>query len=214
MMDPKENLIRAITRQDPAYVPYYGGSRSPACPIQSLHFFGATPFDYQRGRTRWTEELFGVEHEASEGLHGFPAVVGNPLKSLDDIERFAFPDPYVPDRFQRVREQIDTKTYLAGGAHRACLFSRAWSLLGMEGLMLEMAARCWEMTGLGYMGVDLVLDRDRGPLLLELNARPGLAIQLANRRGLKERLDRIDGAPGEIFATAESRVEWARRQFP
>jgi alpha-L-glutamate ligase-like protein len=79
--------------------------------------------------------------------------------------------------------------------------------------MLWMAARSFEMTGLGYIGVDLVIDRDRGPLLLELNARPGLAIQLANRRGLKERLDRIDLAPSEIFASAEARVAWAREAF-
>jgi alpha-L-glutamate ligase-like protein len=79
--------------------------------------------------------------------------------------------------------------------------------------MLWMAARSFEMTGLGYIGVDLVIDRDRGPFLLELNARPGLAIQLANRRGLKERLDRIDRAPSEIFASAEERVAWAREAF-
>ena len=45
--------------------------------------------------------------------------------------------------------------------------------------MLEMASRCYEATGLGYMGVDLVVDANEGPLLLELNARPGLAIQMA-----------------------------------
>jgi alpha-L-glutamate ligase-like protein len=79
--------------------------------------------------------------------------------------------------------------------------------------MLWIAARSFEMTGLGYIGVDLVIDRDRGPLLLELNARPGLAIQLANRKGLKERLDRVDQAPAEIFAPAEARVQWAREAF-
>ncbi|MDX2474718.1 MAG: sugar-transfer associated ATP-grasp domain-containing protein [Candidatus Krumholzibacteria bacterium] len=31
-----------------------------------------------------------------------------------------------------------------------------------------------------YLGVDLVVDRERGPLILEINARPGLAIQIAN----------------------------------
>jgi alpha-L-glutamate ligase-like protein len=79
--------------------------------------------------------------------------------------------------------------------------------------MLWMAARSFEMTGLGYIGVDLVIDRERGPLLLELNARPGLAIQLANRKGLKERLDKIDQAPPAVFATPEGRVEWAREAF-
>ena len=46
--------------------------------------------------------------------------------------------------------------------------------------------------GLGYLGVDIVVDGDEGPLLLEANARPGLAIQIANGRGLLPRLEAID----------------------
>lgn len=57
------------------------------------------------------------------------------------------------------------------------------------GEMLVIAAKATAMTGLGYLGVDLVIDRERGPLLLELNARPGLQIQVANRAGLRTRLD-------------------------
>ncbi len=79
--------------------------------------------------------------------------------------------------------------------------------------MLWIAALSFEMTGLGFMGVDLVIDRDQGPLLLELNARPGLAIQLANRKGLKERLDKIDQAPPEVLASPEARVRWAQEAF-
>lgn len=54
--------------------------------------------------------------------------------------------------------------------------------------ILDLAGRCVEMTGLGYLGVDIVLDRTYGPMLLELNARPGLAIQVANMAGLRHRL--------------------------
>ena len=54
--------------------------------------------------------------------------------------------------------------------------------------MLLMAVKGFELSGLGYLGVDIALDRDRGPLVLEMNARPGLAIQLANLTGLKKRL--------------------------
>lgn len=57
--------------------------------------------------------------------------------------------------------------------------------------ILYMSAVSAEMTGLGYIGVDVVLDRDRGPMLLELNARPGLSIQIANGAGLIPLLDRI-----------------------
>jgi predicted ATP-grasp superfamily ATP-dependent carboligase len=45
---------------------------------------------------------------------------------------------------------------------------------------------------MGYLGVDIVLDPRRGPLVLEVNARPGLAIQLANRTGLKPLLAAVD----------------------
>jgi len=57
---------------------------------------------------------------------------------------------------------------------------------------VELAVKAADLTGLGYLGVDIVVDRTRGPLVLELNARPGLAIQIANRRGLKRRLERIE----------------------
>ena len=53
--------------------------------------------------------------------------------------------------------------------------------------MLSIAARCYELTGLGYLGVDIVLDQEHGPLMLELNARPGLNIQIANRMGIVSR---------------------------
>ena len=58
--------------------------------------------------------------------------------------------------------------------------------------ILEIAARCYELTGLGYLGVDIVLDKDHGPLMLELNARPGLNIQIANRVGILDRYRAIE----------------------
>lgn len=57
--------------------------------------------------------------------------------------------------------------------------------------ILGMAVTCQEMTGLGYLGVDLMIDRNRGPMMLEVNARPGLAIQMANGEGLLRRLEAI-----------------------
>lgn len=44
---------------------------------------------------------------------------------------------------------------------------------------LKIAMQGFEMSGLGYLGADIVLDQERGPMMLELNARPGLAIQIA-----------------------------------
>lgn len=79
--------------------------------------------------------------------------------------------------------------------------------------MLHIAARASDMTGFGYLGVDMVIDRQRGPLLLELNARPGLQIQVANQKGLWGRLELIDQAPPVIYPSPEDRVEWAIQTF-
>jgi alpha-L-glutamate ligase-like protein len=78
--------------------------------------------------------------------------------------------------------------------------------------MLEIAAGCNAMTGLGYVGVDLVLDRAKGPLMLELNARPGLNIQIANRAGLASRLAAVDRADVGKMPVAE-RVSFAKEAF-
>jgi alpha-L-glutamate ligase-like protein len=58
--------------------------------------------------------------------------------------------------------------------------------------LLAVGARCADLTGLGYCGVDLVIDEDLGPMMLEVNARPGLAIQIANQCGLEQRLRSIE----------------------
>ena len=78
--------------------------------------------------------------------------------------------------------------------------------------ILSIAARCYELTGLGYIGVDLVLDRDLGPLVLEMNARPGLAIQIANRQGLLRRL-KICEERADFGASAVQRIEFAKQEF-
>jgi len=78
--------------------------------------------------------------------------------------------------------------------------------------ILEMAAQCCDLTGLGYLGVDIVLDRELGPLVLELNARPGLNIQIANRAGLVPRLEQVDRDVAGL-KTVEEKVAYARRSF-
>ena len=79
--------------------------------------------------------------------------------------------------------------------------------------MLLIAARAVDMINLDFLGVDLVIDQARGPLLLELNARPGLQIQIANQAGLLKRLESVDKAPPEIFAKPEIRVAWVLETF-
>ena len=57
---------------------------------------------------------------------------------------------------------------------------------------LTIGAKAYEMTGLGYLGADIVLDAQKGPMMLELNARPGLAVQIANGLGLRKILKQVD----------------------
>lgn len=100
-----------------------------------------------------------------------------------------------------VEEHPDTGALVAG------LEIPQWDFI------LESSARGCEVTGLGYLGVDMVIDRDRGPLILEMNARPGLNIQIANCTGLASRIARIE----EIYdatATPVERAAAARREFP
>ncbi|ASP39297.1 alpha-L-glutamate ligase-like protein [Bacterioplanes sanyensis] len=80
--------------------------------------------------------------------------------------------------------------------------------------LLTFAATCFDMTGLGYLGVDLVIDEHRGPLLLELNARPGLAIQVANQTGLLPRLKAAEQRRREALRwSPRQRVELAQQLF-
>lgn len=78
--------------------------------------------------------------------------------------------------------------------------------------ILEMSARLGDETEFGYLGVDFVLDEDLGPLLLEINARPGLSIQISNQEGLIPRLEAVDNVRHKLDSTDE-KVAFARRTF-
>jgi alpha-L-glutamate ligase-like protein len=78
--------------------------------------------------------------------------------------------------------------------------------------LLQLASRCYELTGLGYLGVDIVLDKVKGPLLLELNARPGLNIQIANMAGLLPRLNLVE-EERETLSSVQDRVGFAKDNF-
>lgn len=79
--------------------------------------------------------------------------------------------------------------------------------------VLALATRSSEIAGLGYIGVDIVLDPHRGPLLLEFNARPGLGIQVANNAGLLPRLEKIAALPPEQLQGWENRCALVRALF-
>ena len=79
--------------------------------------------------------------------------------------------------------------------------------------ILEIAAGCYELTGLGYLGVDIVLDKEQGPVMLELNARPGLNIQIANREGVLQRYRAIEAQAAKGRESIAARVAFSQEQF-
>ncbi len=59
--------------------------------------------------------------------------------------------------------------------------------------ILETSVCCQKaIPSLGFVGVDIVLDKDKGPMVLEVNARPGLSIQICNKAGLKNRMEKVE----------------------
>jgi len=78
--------------------------------------------------------------------------------------------------------------------------------------ILYLCSQCYEMTQMGYLGADIVIDKQRGPLILELNARPGLAIQIANDLGALSRFKEIDKVYGK-HKTIKERIEFSKSKF-
>ncbi len=75
--------------------------------------------------------------------------------------------------------------------------------------ILRLAIECADTVGLGYLGADIVMDRELGPLMLELNARPGLTVQVANQRGLLLNLQRVQ-AIESLPESVEARLALAQ----
>ncbi len=81
--------------------------------------------------------------------------------------------------------------------------------------LVRLATSCYEISEMGYLGADIVLDQEKGPLILELNARPGLAIQVANGTGMKPRTEQVDReiARNRRLPPPDERAAWSMRTF-
>ena len=74
--------------------------------------------------------------------------------------------------------------------------------------MMELAILVQEHISLGFMAVDFLIDPVKGPLIVELTARPGMGIQIANMSGLRRRIERVEGledvTPGRGIEVAKA----------
>lgn len=76
--------------------------------------------------------------------------------------------------------------------------------------ILEISVQAQQCSKLGFAGIDIVLDDKHGPLVLEVNARPGLGIQIANQSSLRTRMERIGNLKVQ---TVNRGVELAKKLF-
>ncbi len=77
---------------------------------------------------------------------------------------------------------------------------------------LILATQCSKLVSIGYLGVDIVIHPILGPQLLEMNARPGLSIQIANMAGLIPRLNQVKHLNSENMSV-EERVALSQELF-
>lgn len=80
------------------------------------------------------------------------------------------------------------------------------------GEILKMASASYDMTKLGYLGADVVLDKTLGPMLLKLNARPSLAIQISNAMGIRNRFDMVDKVIDK-YTKLEEKIQFSLENF-
>lgn len=76
--------------------------------------------------------------------------------------------------------------------------------------ILRIAGKSQLASNLGYMGADIAIDKHHGPVLLEINARAGISIQMANLSPLRKRLEKLDGMP---ITSVEKGIRLAKDLF-
>jgi len=133
------------------------------------------------------------ESDGAANLH--KGAIGMGLR----IEDGSGVNPFWPGHGGSIEKHPDT------GAVLTTMVVPNWSRL------LEIACLAQGASRLGYVGVDIVLDR-KGPMVLEVNKRPGLEIQNTNLAGLLARLRFVEERlPENGFKPVSERVELARK---
>jgi len=137
-MDPKENFLRAITYDSPAYVPY---------PNEGFRVGVALGGNFQR--EDWTD-AWGVGWRTTlKEYVPFPKIV--PLPSLDRLDAFVVPDPgelTIGEEMRRVFARPDRERLFVTGSLTYFMFERAWALMGMEAFLMAFHTHPQEMHAL------------------------------------------------------------------
>ena len=145
-MDPKENLLRAVHYDHPAYVPHPGEG------IQL-----GVQFEGNFRKEDWTD-AWGVGWQVTlDEFVPFPKI--NPLPTLDHLDAFPFPDPdnlTIGDSMQAVLDRPDRERLFVTGNLTYLLFERAWALMGLDAFLMAFHTHPAEMHAL----LDRIVDFD------------------------------------------------------
>ncbi len=137
-MDPKENYQRAMTYDDPAYVPFPGEP-----------FRASVRLDGNFCKANWTDH-WGVGWRITlEEFVPFPKV--NPLPDLTCLDDYRFPDPAaltVGEEMRATLQRPDREGLFITGELMYLLFERAWALMGMEAFLTAFYTHPEEMRAL------------------------------------------------------------------
>jgi uroporphyrinogen decarboxylase len=133
-LSPKENLLAALQRRNPEYVPVRRmDGRIPGM----VRLYYREGMLYHAGVDRW-----GVRWEGGipAGLEWEPRIqayaVGHPLADLSALEGYAFPDSQEPGMFGDMFDGIDHDRNLVLAEVPYLLFERAYLLMGMEAFFM------------------------------------------------------------------------------
>jgi uroporphyrinogen decarboxylase len=168
-MSPKENLLRLLRFDNPAYIPYGLESVRPFWHRDAKFFFGNGDPNAQE----WTD-IWGVYWKlgtpgASETFYP----VTRPLADWDALDTYTFPDPYDPAVFAQIRpliEQLNRDTHLLMLSNPGFLFTRAWLLRGMENFLMDMVSEPQRAEDL----LDRILYYQEGILTQQLAFNPDI----------------------------------------
>ncbi len=138
MLSTKENMLRVIRHECPEHLPFQ---------LEGiLTLFHRDALFYQHNGNpdleEWTD-AWGVQFRVSDEMNEDSAYpVSHPLKDLDRLKEFPFPDPHdshLMDAILEEREKVSRKDYLLAGMNPAIMFVRAWLLMGMNELLIATA---------------------------------------------------------------------------
>lgn len=150
MMSKRERVIKALRHEDTDTVPY--DIRFTAAAYKNMiDYYGDPDFEsklgncltiirlntYKEVRPNIWEDRFGVHWDRT--FDKDIGVVANTLVTPENFDSYIFPDPDDPYMYKGFAEKVRNRgDSLAVAKMGYCLFERAWSLAGMENILMCM----------------------------------------------------------------------------